>query len=526
MKVFISYRRDDSAGHAGRVNDRLMREFGRDLLFMDVDAIPLGENFIRVLREQVAKCDVLLALIGPHWLTAHEEDGSRRLSNPNDFVRIEIATALHRDIPVIPILLEGAKVPKADQLPEDLKELSARNGLDVRHASFHSDMDRLVQSLRMRGEQMLPPVESGVAAEADLRIGASSHRAPTGAQEATELKGRAGLDTAVQSPSEHDAELNIHGKPKAHPSNEAQTEQKWAIPLWRRPAIIAVAALTAGVCIGGAIIWVVYKGNAETPAVVSVKSPPVSANPASPAVVVQTLTAAPKSAPSPVNTPTPTAPPANNPQTPPTAPAAEPASSPATIPNPVAPPAPIAAVACDTGKVLFDENFSQPNAAWGEQDRNFKVENGAAFITPNKERGYLKLNTGFVFGDADICVTTTPMKSTDLNGSLVGLAFWARDYANLFLFEVSTTGTYNISRMINNNWVHDPLGSRNSDAIMKGLSANKLRLTIQGQILTVGVNGTTLAKLQAQAPGVPTFVGLDSEHGAWKFNSLKVTAVK
>jgi len=98
-KVFISYRRDDSAGHAGRVQDRLERELGRDLLFMDVDAVPLGDNFVTVLSEEVAKCDVLLAVIGPNWLNARDEDGSRRLDNPHDFVRIEIGAALQRSIP-------------------------------------------------------------------------------------------------------------------------------------------------------------------------------------------------------------------------------------------------------------------------------------------------------------------------------------------------------------------------------------------------------------------------------------------
>jgi formylglycine-generating enzyme required for sulfatase activity len=147
-KVFISYRRDDSAGHAGRVHDRLAQEFGHDLLFMDVDSIPLGADFIKVLRGEVARCDVLLAVIGSHWLDARDEQGNRRLDSENDFVRIEIATALQRDIPVIPILLDGVKLPKSEQLPKDLQALTARNGLDIRHASFHIDMDKLIGGLK------------------------------------------------------------------------------------------------------------------------------------------------------------------------------------------------------------------------------------------------------------------------------------------------------------------------------------------------------------------------------------------
>jgi len=149
-KVFISYRRDDSAGHAGRIHDRLEREFGRDLLFMDTDAIPLGQNFAKAIDEQVSKCDVLLAVIGPGWLDSSDQDGNRRLTNPNDFVRIEIATALKRGIPVIPILIEDTRIPAAQRLPDDLRELPLRNGLNVHHVSFHNDIDRLIRALKTK----------------------------------------------------------------------------------------------------------------------------------------------------------------------------------------------------------------------------------------------------------------------------------------------------------------------------------------------------------------------------------------
>jgi hypothetical protein len=116
---------------------------------MDVDSIPLGKNFAKVIANEVSKCDVLLAVIGPNWLDARDNKGNRRLDDPDDFVRIEIATALHRDIPVIPILIEGTPRPKADSLPRDIQELVMRNGLDVRHASFQMDMDKLIANIQL-----------------------------------------------------------------------------------------------------------------------------------------------------------------------------------------------------------------------------------------------------------------------------------------------------------------------------------------------------------------------------------------
>lgn len=147
-RIFISYRRDDSVEHVGYIHRHLEREFGRGSVFRDVDSIPLGVNFADVLSEAVAKCHVLLALVGSKWLDARDQAGNRRLDDTQDYVRIEIAAALRRDIPVVPIFLEGAQVPPVDRLPADLKELSCRNGLEVRHATFQNDMDRLLGGLR------------------------------------------------------------------------------------------------------------------------------------------------------------------------------------------------------------------------------------------------------------------------------------------------------------------------------------------------------------------------------------------
>src|SRR5262252_9396042 len=117
-KIFINYRRDDSPGTAGRLHDRLAQKFGRNNLFMDVDHIPAGVDFTEYLHSQVVACDVFLAVIGPNWLDAKDDSGRRRFDNPDDFVTIEIAAALARNIRVIPVLVDGARTPKADKLPE------------------------------------------------------------------------------------------------------------------------------------------------------------------------------------------------------------------------------------------------------------------------------------------------------------------------------------------------------------------------------------------------------------------------
>lgn len=114
---------------------------------MDVDSIPLGVNFADRLAEEVGKCDILLAIIGKNWLDSKDGSGKRRLDNPNDFVRLEIRAALSRSIPVVPVFLDGAKPPPSEFLPDDLKSLSLRNGLDINHASFHSDVHRLISGI-------------------------------------------------------------------------------------------------------------------------------------------------------------------------------------------------------------------------------------------------------------------------------------------------------------------------------------------------------------------------------------------
>jgi TIR domain len=152
-KFFISYRRDDSADISGRLHEKLVGHFGPGNVFMDIDAMCLGRDFRKQLADAVNQCDVLLAVIGDRWLDATHQDGpkkgTRRLDDSEDWVRIEIAAALARDIPVVPLLVgHHAAMPRAADLPDDLKELAYRHGTAVRSGEdFPGQADRLVRGL-------------------------------------------------------------------------------------------------------------------------------------------------------------------------------------------------------------------------------------------------------------------------------------------------------------------------------------------------------------------------------------------
>lgn len=146
-KIFISYRREDSRGVTGRIYDRLEDHFGRDRIFMDVDTIRPGMDFVAAIEKAVDASDVFLVVIGPNWATSLDAAGNRRLANPEDFVRLEVSAALARDVQVIPVLVENAIMPYSDDLPDDLKPLTRRNAIEISHTRFSMDADRLIRVL-------------------------------------------------------------------------------------------------------------------------------------------------------------------------------------------------------------------------------------------------------------------------------------------------------------------------------------------------------------------------------------------
>jgi hypothetical protein len=152
--VFISYRREDSGGYAGRIYDRLTSRLGRENVFFDVDAIPPGRDFVDVLSDRVGKCDALLAVIGRHWVASADGQNRRRLDDPGDFVRIEIEAALQRNVPVIPVLVDGAPMPQSGELPDSLKKLTRRQAIEISLTRFDSDAERLTDALSQLEDEL------------------------------------------------------------------------------------------------------------------------------------------------------------------------------------------------------------------------------------------------------------------------------------------------------------------------------------------------------------------------------------
>ncbi|WP_372661891.1 toll/interleukin-1 receptor domain-containing protein, partial [Hydrogenophaga sp.] len=145
--IFISYRRDDSAGYAGRLYDRLAAHFGADRVFMDVEGIEPGLDFVDAIEDAVDSCRVLIAIIGDEWTHGTDAAGRRRLDDPNDFIRLETGAALRRGIRVVPVLVGGAVMPLATELPEELKALTRRQAIEINHKQWEASSGELIRTL-------------------------------------------------------------------------------------------------------------------------------------------------------------------------------------------------------------------------------------------------------------------------------------------------------------------------------------------------------------------------------------------
>jgi hypothetical protein len=146
-RIFICYRREDTQGEAGRLYDGLTKPFGEPAVFMDIDSVPLGVNFVSFISEQLQHCSAVLVMIGRNWTTITDQHGQRRLENAADHVRVEIALALKQQVPLIPVLVQNASMPHVDELPDDIRPLAFYNGLKLSPEFWRAGVERLIKEL-------------------------------------------------------------------------------------------------------------------------------------------------------------------------------------------------------------------------------------------------------------------------------------------------------------------------------------------------------------------------------------------
>jgi hypothetical protein len=169
--VFLNYRRGDSAGHAGRLYDGLLARFGRDSVFMDLDSIGPGIDWVDRIGEAVRASDVMLAVIGRNWLNESKPDGTRRLDDPDDVVRTEVVAALDHGLTVVPVLVQGAQMPAPGDLPEDLAPLTRRNAVELADSRWRSDVEHLLEAISEITTAAHPPgVPSSATPSGGYRI--------------------------------------------------------------------------------------------------------------------------------------------------------------------------------------------------------------------------------------------------------------------------------------------------------------------------------------------------------------------
>ena len=242
-RVFISYRREETAYPAGWLYDRLDERFGDAQVFKDVDSIPLGDDFVAAITTAVGSCDVLLALIGDKWLTITDERGRRRLDDPHDFVRLEIEAALARNVRLIPVLVDGARMPRADELPDSLAGLVRRQALELSPSRFDSDTNRLARVL------------ASTLAEVRAETQGPDHRdaAPDGAAASTTAEPRRTVGTvpSLRVPPSH---TRWRVRPPSGPRAPTRPGRRCRPRRGLVPVIAAVAVVVAVLAVIAAIV--------------------------------------------------------------------------------------------------------------------------------------------------------------------------------------------------------------------------------------------------------------------------------
>ena len=243
-KVFISYRRDDSAGYAHAIHSQLVHHFSKGQVFMDVDTVEPGVDFVRAIEKAVGECDVLIALIGKRWARG-EASGTSRLDDTKDYVRLEVSTALARDIRVIPVLVDGMTMPNEDSLPPPLRPITRRNAIEISNTRFNYDVEQLIAAVRRILNTIEPEPKANEEKERNrAQQEAEKFRLITEAQRKAE---EAGLHQQERRQNEEDS------RPKAEEESRRRIDRK--IPNSWRTYATAAAAVAVVLIIFSLFFW-------------------------------------------------------------------------------------------------------------------------------------------------------------------------------------------------------------------------------------------------------------------------------
>ena len=201
-RVFITYRREETAAHAGRLYDAMVARFGEANVFMDVDMAP-GVDFVERITEAVAACHVLIVVMGPRWATVEDEQGRARIADPEDFVRLEVETALRRpDVTPIPVLVAGARMPNREDLPPEVRAITRRNALELDDQRWRYDVGRLISTLdELLAESPLVPAAPSPEGERRQLVGRMLPEAAGQVEGPSAVAGPTSLETKPAKPA-------------------------------------------------------------------------------------------------------------------------------------------------------------------------------------------------------------------------------------------------------------------------------------------------------------------------------------
>ncbi len=517
-KIVISYRRQDSEAITGRIRDRLASQYGDASIFMDIDSIPFGVDFRDHIGEALRETDMLIAVIGPKWTGAHKGGRSSRISEETDPVRIEVENALERGIPVIPILVNNATMPKTTELPDRLKELSFRNAATVDSGrDFHQHMDRLTRSLDQILAGRAKAADAAEAAVVDPGADVAAAAEPAPVEPQPEAPVPAAAPAAKRKPAKKPSEVAPSAAPMAAFTAPSPADVPASDP---QPAVVMRTATSP------ATVSSAPAEAAAGPVIDPVPSPSPKRWLAVAASLMVCVAAAGgayvywKSPPSPPRPPA----------------IAEVDKIPAEETHeehPVTPIVPIVApfdTRCkrEDGPAFYDD-FKSPDRGWGQTGPTYYFNDNQMVLKSKENAAEQRIYLPLLFKHATICSEfTSPAELKKVDGTAsAGIAFWASDYQNYYIAVVYTDGTYASYRKIAGSW-STVVPRAKAASIRSGTNVvNQMKIATGENVASMFVNGVKVVDIWGQPLARGGSAGLYGQSEAdaqneWKFSSIAV----